>query len=84
MPDYHGDCPIMQKMSSILVGLAACGTVFFLVIATKLLSYEITIVSDCGNTDYRLVIRRIRLERWWIDPRIVGYRSYFPSTWVYP
>ena len=51
---------------------------------TKLLSYEIIIVFDCGNTDYWLVIGRIRMERRWLDPHIAGDCGDITVSGLYP
>jgi hypothetical protein len=59
------------------------GIVFYPSIENKTLSYEIDIVFDCGNTDNRVVIRRIRLERWWINSYPAGIGGHFFDNRIY-
>jgi hypothetical protein len=60
------------------------GTVFFtMYMNIKTLSYEIIIVFDCGNYDNRLVIRRIRMERWRFDSHFASISSYLSFDRLY-
>jgi hypothetical protein len=43
--------------------------------------YEKRIISDCRYSDYWLVIRCFLLQRYWIDPRLIGTGYHCLISW---